>query len=124
MNVLELAKQLGNALAESPEYRKYQAAQAELDAHEAAKVMVRDFRKKQLELERKRLSGAQLLEPLEEELRRLSEVVGLNPYVREYLMAEYEFSQLMVKIQTILGEAIGLEPLRDPKGPAEKKILQ
>lgn len=79
--------------------------------HEAAKTMLDDFRKKQWELERKKLNGDKLLGPYEDELRKLSEIIGLNPYIRDFLMAEYHFSKLFGEVQQIIGEAIGLEPL-------------
>ncbi|TCL73233.1 cell fate (sporulation/competence/biofilm development) regulator YlbF (YheA/YmcA/DUF963 family) [Hydrogenispora ethanolica] len=109
MRVIEFAKQLGKALAESDEFQKYQQAKQVLDQHEAARVMLDDFRKKQMEYERKKLNGDQLLQPYEEELRKLSAVIGLNPYIREYLMAEFQFSSLMMEVQKIIGKAVGLE---------------
>lgn len=113
MKPQELAKQLAASLAESEEYRKYRAAKKVLDEHEAAKAMFEDFRKKQLELERKRLSGEKLLEPYETELKKLTEIIGLNPYVREYLMAEYQFGQLMMEIQRTIADAVGIELPQD-----------
>jgi cell fate (sporulation/competence/biofilm development) regulator YlbF (YheA/YmcA/DUF963 family) len=109
MTTIELAKQLAASLAAGDEYHKYQAAQKMLAEHEAAKLMLDDFRKKQWEYERKKMSGEKSLEPYESELRKQSEVIGLNPYIREYLMAEYQFSQLMMEVQRIIGEAVGLE---------------
>ena len=109
MKYIELAKQLAHALGESEEFHKYERAKRNLDQHEAAKVMLEDFRKKQWEFEKKRMNGDQLLQPHEEELRKLSEIIALNPYVREYLMAEYQFSQMMVEVQKIIGEAVGIK---------------
>jgi cell fate (sporulation/competence/biofilm development) regulator YlbF (YheA/YmcA/DUF963 family) len=109
MKHIELAKQLARALAESGEFRSYESARKNLDEHEAAKAMMEDFRKKQWEYEKKRMNGDKLLEPFEDELRKLSEIIGLNPYVREYLIAEYQFSQMMLEIDKIIGEAVGLK---------------
>lgn len=109
MKHIELAKQLARALAESEEFRNYQSAKKNLEEHEAAKVMFEDFRKKQWELEKKRINGDKLLEPYENEIKKLSEIIGLNPYVREYLMAEYKFSQMMLEIDKIIGEAVGIK---------------
>ncbi|HEX3045119.1 MAG TPA: YlbF family regulator [Bacillota bacterium] len=109
MSPVEIAKQLGKALADSTEYQNYKKTKQILDQHESAKVMMDDFRKKQWELERKKLNGDKLTQPAEEELRKLSEVVALNPYIRDYLMAEYQFSQVMMEVQRIIGDAVGLE---------------
>ena len=109
MKVIELAKQLGKSLAESEAFQNYQKAKASLEEHESAKIMLGDFRKKQWELEQKRSQGDQLLEPLEQELRKLAEIIGLNPYIREYIMAEVQFSQIMIEIQDIIATAVGLK---------------
>jgi cell fate (sporulation/competence/biofilm development) regulator YlbF (YheA/YmcA/DUF963 family) len=109
MKPKELAKQLGQSLAESQEYQNYHKAKQNLEGHEAAKTMLEDFRKKQWELERKKLNGDQLLQPHEDELRKLAEIIGLNPYIREYLLAEYQFTQIMMEVQRIIGEAVGLQ---------------
>jgi cell fate (sporulation/competence/biofilm development) regulator YlbF (YheA/YmcA/DUF963 family) len=113
MKPIELAKQLAQALAGSEEYQNYKKYKDILMQHEAAKTMLDDFRKKQWELERKKLNGDKFLGPPEDELRKLSEIIGLNPYIRDFLMAEYHFSKLFGEIQSIIGEAIGLEPLEE-----------
>ena len=110
MKPVELAKQLAYSLADSEEYQNYKKFQNILEEHESARVMLEDFRKKQWELERKRLSGEKILTPYEDELRKLSEVIGLNPYIRDYIMAEYKFSQLFAEVQRIIGDAVGLKP--------------
>jgi cell fate (sporulation/competence/biofilm development) regulator YlbF (YheA/YmcA/DUF963 family) len=120
MKTLEIARQLAKSLAESSEYQKYKSVREKLDTHEAAKVMVEDFHKKQWEYEQKRMNGDKLLEPLTEELRKLSEIITINPYAREYLMAEYEFSKMMMDVQNIIGEAVGIQmPSGNPDGNKE-----
>jgi cell fate (sporulation/competence/biofilm development) regulator YlbF (YheA/YmcA/DUF963 family) len=106
---LDLARELAKSLADSPEYRNYKAAKTTMESQEAARLMFEDFRKKQIELERKKLSGQTALEPLETEIRKLSEIVGLNSYVREYLVAEYLFTKLVMDVQKIIGEAVDLQ---------------
>ncbi|HEY8463373.1 MAG TPA: YlbF family regulator [Bacillota bacterium] len=115
MKPLEIAKELAKALANCPEYLNYKAAKEKLETHEAAKLMFNDFRKKQLELERKKLSGEPNLEPLEKEIRKLTEVVSLNLYVREFLVAEYQFSKMMMEIQKIINSAVDLKLPEDFK---------
>lgn len=113
MKTIELAKQLAKSLTESQEYRDYAKAKDNLEAHEAARVMLDDFRKKQWELERKKANGDKLLEPYEKELQKLVEIIGLNPFIREYLMAEFQFTQIIMEIQCILGEAVGIQSLEE-----------
>jgi len=116
---IELAKQLGNSLAESPEFKAYQKAKAEVEKQESAKMMIEDFRIKQMEYEQKRYNGDKLLEPYEVELNRLAEVMSMNSYIRDYMMAEYQFGQMFMEIQHIIGEAVGIENPEIPELEAE-----
>jgi cell fate (sporulation/competence/biofilm development) regulator YlbF (YheA/YmcA/DUF963 family) len=109
MNPIDLARQLAQSLADCPEYLNYKNAKEKLEHQEAAKIMFEDFRRKQLELERRKMNGEKALEAAETELRKLAEVVGLNLFVREYLMAEYQFSKLMMEIQKLLADAMELK---------------
>jgi cell fate (sporulation/competence/biofilm development) regulator YlbF (YheA/YmcA/DUF963 family) len=109
MNTLELAREFAKSLANCPEYLNYKTAKEKLGRHEAAKMMFDNFRKKQFELERRRQNGEKGLETAENELRKLAEVVNLNLFVRDYLMAEYQFSKLMMEIQQLLAEAVEIK---------------
>lgn len=103
------AEALADALAESDEYQAYQDARAELDQHEAAKIMLRDFQSKQASLQQKVMAGQQ---PTEEEMQKLQQayqVVAFNPYVRKVIEAEAAFSEMLTEVQKMLAEAVGIE---------------
>ena len=108
------AEALAEALAQSDEYKALQAAREEVDRHEAAKIMLRDFRRKQAALEAKMLSGES---PSEEEIAAIQQayqIVALNPYVRRLLEAEIVFAGMMAEVQRILAAAVGVELPDDP----------
>lgn len=109
MKPILLAKELAEALRESEEYREYQEAKKKVDEHEAAKIMLEDFRKKQLELEKKRLAGEEIPQAEMEKIKKLSEIITYNPYLRDYLLAEVKLQQLMMEIQKIIASGIGLD---------------
>jgi cell fate (sporulation/competence/biofilm development) regulator YlbF (YheA/YmcA/DUF963 family) len=106
MNTIDMAREFAKSLANCPEYLNYKNAKENLERHEAAQMMFNDFRRKQMELERRKMNGEQYLEMAEGELRKLSEVVNLNLFVRDYLMAEYQFTKLMMEIQQLLANAV------------------
>src|SRR5690554_7702738 len=83
MDPMILAKELGAALAESEEHKAYQKAKEQVEGHEAAKIMLEDFRQQQWALEKKRLAGEEPGEEEMEKVKKLSEVMGYNPYIRE-----------------------------------------
>ncbi|NLY88009.1 MAG: YlbF family regulator [Firmicutes bacterium] len=109
MDPVALARELGRTLAESEEYRAYQKAKQQVEEHEAAKIMLEDFRRKQLALEQKALRGEEPSSAEVEQLKKLSEILGYNPYIREYLLAEMGFSQLLLEVQETIADAAGLE---------------
>jgi cell fate (sporulation/competence/biofilm development) regulator YlbF (YheA/YmcA/DUF963 family) len=109
MDPVALARELGKAMAGSEEYKAYQKAKQQVEEHEAAKIMLEDFRKKQLALEKKALSGEEPSSAEVEQLKKLSEILGYNPYIREYLLAEMRFTQLVFAVQKAIADAAGLD---------------
>lgn len=104
-----LAKELANSIRESPEYQAWEKARTEVDKHEAAKIMLEDFRKKQWELEKARLSGKEIKPEQEEQLKKLAEIIQYNPYVRDFLIAEFNLNQMIMEIQRIIDSAVGVQ---------------
>ncbi|HBL35234.1 MAG TPA: hypothetical protein DDZ55_00335 [Firmicutes bacterium] len=112
-----LAKELANSIRESQEYLTWQKAKEELDKHEAAKIMLEDFRKKQWELEQTRISGEAVPADQEEQFKKLAEIIQYNPYVRDFLIAEMNLNQMIMEIQRIIASALGVEiPEEDESG--------
>jgi cell fate (sporulation/competence/biofilm development) regulator YlbF (YheA/YmcA/DUF963 family) len=80
-----------------------------VDKHEAAKIMLEDFRKKQWELEKARLSGEEVKPEQEEQIKKLAEIIQYNPYVRDFLMAEFNLNRMIMEIQRIIASAVGVQ---------------
>ena len=109
--------ELANSIRESQEYLTWQKAKEELDKHEAAKIMLEDFRKKQWELEQTRISGEAVPADQEEQFKKLAEIIQYNPYVRDFLIAEMNLNQMIMEIQRIIASALGVEiPEEDESG--------
>lgn len=110
------AKALARALAATEEYQRLVAAQREVAQHEAARIMLRDLRALQRELERKQLAGEPISESEIQQLQQRSQLVAFNPYVRELLEAEIAFAQLMLEVQAVIHHELGLDA--DEEGEA------
>lgn len=106
---MDLANDLGKALANSGEYKEFLDAQKKLESNVAAQVMLKDFRTKQFELERLRMLGEDLSPAALEEFRSKQDVIMFNPVVREFLIAEQKFGNLMMAVQKIIGQSVGLD---------------
>ena len=110
MDPRALARQLGHAIKETSEYQAVQAARTKVNEHEAARVMLDDFQKRQKEYGQALIKGKED-EGQAEELRKLAEIVGYNPYLRELLSAETRLAELVMSVQRQMLEAAGLAEL-------------
>lgn len=111
MDILAKAQELADALVESNEYQRLKKARETIEEHESAKIMLRNFNEKQLELQKQQLEGQPVTQAQADELRQLYEVLSINPYIRELFEAEFLFSGIMMEIQETLTKAIDLKPL-------------
>jgi len=108
MNVYDHAHALAKAIKTSGEYRAFKQAQENLEKDGAAKEMLADFRKKQWELNSKKLRGEKISSEEEKALSKAWEIIQFNKTVKEYLEKEYRFSVLLSDVQKII-----TEPLED-----------
>lgn len=111
MDIKSKAQKLAEALTTSQEYQRYQKSREEINNHEAAKVMLRDFQKKQTALQKQQMEGNPVTEQQMDDLRKLSEVLTINPYIRELVEAEMAFGSLMMEVQEILTNSLDVVPL-------------
>ena len=58
--VRKKAQELAEAIVNSPEYKRFMAAKGQVEAHQAALIMLRDFQKRQLELHKQQMEGTVL----------------------------------------------------------------
>lgn len=129
MDVQKKAQELAAAITQSSEYQRMLAAREKVSKHQAAKVMLRDFQEKQLQLQQLQMAGEAITQEQEEQLQRLFEVISVNPYIRELFEAEFAFSGLMLQVNDALSNV--LDPKEDDEeveeGPKleipKKKIL-
>ncbi len=105
MNVHDQAHRLARELVASKEYRNLIEVQKRLKQDEQCKEMLKDFQKKQFELQAAQLSG-QDVKDKEEKLQQLYSVLSANSLAREVLEAEYSFNKLYTDIQKIINDAI------------------
>jgi cell fate (sporulation/competence/biofilm development) regulator YlbF (YheA/YmcA/DUF963 family) len=106
VNVYDYAHSLARALKESPEYRAYQAAHARIKSKPSAEQMVKDFHKKQLDLQSQAMQGKEPTEEQKDALQRLYGVISGDSDVREYLQAEQRLSVILNDVYKILGDAL------------------
>lgn len=109
MQVFDKANELAKALAESEEYKCYKAAKEKVDRNSSAKEMLKDFKRRQFELQAIQLSGQKPDEARLNQIQSLYQVIILNPDIAEYLHAEFRFNQMFSDIYRILNKAVELD---------------
>ncbi|MBP2073085.1 YlbF family regulator [Thermoanaerobacterium butyriciformans] len=109
MNVYDKAYELKKAIEELPEYKAFKEAFEKIESNEQNKKMLEDFRKKQLEIQTKELTGEEVTKEDEEKLKKLYEILSLNPELNAYLSAEYSFSRIMDDITKIIMDVVNLK---------------
>lgn len=109
MEVQKKAQELADAIMNSAEYQKMIEAREKVQSHQAARVMLRDFQNKQLELHKQQMEGQPITQEQEEQLQQLFGVISINPYIRELFEAEFAFSGLMLEVNDVLANVLDLK---------------
>ena len=99
--------ELAKILKDSDEYRSLCQARRELDKEPAAMNMVKDFLKKQVEMQIEVMAGNADVKTKEASLQKLAELLSMNPRSRDYVAAYFRFQRIMTDIYKILGDAVG-----------------
>lgn len=106
MDVLSAARRLAQAIQDSEEYRIYQEARQRVDEDAAAREMVRDFRKKSLEIQKQQWAGQEPDSEKMNQLERMFELLNYNPTVRDFLAAELKLASLVAEAQKVISDAV------------------
>ena len=107
MNAYDKGHELARALKESEEYRALGVARRELDREPAARDMVKDFLRKQMEMQLEVMSGKADAKAKEASLQKLGELLSMNVRSRDYIAAYFRFQKIMTDIYKMIGDAVG-----------------
>lgn len=119
MSLIERARELGRELAATTEYKAVTEAKKEVESHAAAKIMYEDFTKKQSEVEGLRADGKTIPEDTVKSLESAYQLMSMNPYIRQLLVAEYAFARLLHQVQKAMVTEVGMHLPEMPDVPQE-----
>lgn len=108
-NPYDCAHDLVKSIRESREYQEYSSKLKFLKNNPKDYEMVTDLKKRQFELERKRLSGEILPEDEQKKFQELANIAMMNPQIASYMQAEMSFMRIMGDIYKIVGEGLELD---------------
>jgi len=116
VNVYDDAHHLARSIQASPEFISFRLTAARLKAEPSSLEMLRDFRRRQFELQAKALQGEEIAAEEQERFERLSEILASHVVIAAFLQAEYTLSRLLGDIQKIIADAVDVD--LDPDEPA------
>ena len=107
MSVIEKARELADALKQCPEFVRVRNARNEIESHEAARIMFRDFEKMRRDIEALARKGEEVPQEKLDAFNRSLEIISYNPYIREFLDAEVAFAKLFAEVQETIVRPLG-----------------
>lgn len=106
MNPYDKAHELARSIRAADVFERAARSKKAIEADPSAQRMVQDFKRRQLQMQAKQMTGQNPTEDELTQLQKLSEVVQLNSDVRNYLQADMELQVLLMDVQRILGEVM------------------
>lgn len=109
MNIYDDAHRLARSIKESSEFKEYKEKREIAFADSKNKEMVEDFQKRAIEIQMTQMSGEEPDQEKIEQIQKLESILMLNPIVKDYLMAEIRFTQIISDVYKILEDAMKME---------------
>jgi cell fate (sporulation/competence/biofilm development) regulator YlbF (YheA/YmcA/DUF963 family) len=106
MEVYDNAHALARSLRNSESFRHLLKAQKALSQDPTKWKRLQEVRQKQLQLTAQQLAGEQVEKEKIDALGKMVEALLIDEGIRDYLMAEERFAQLLADIQKIIGEVV------------------
>jgi cell fate (sporulation/competence/biofilm development) regulator YlbF (YheA/YmcA/DUF963 family) len=115
MLVYDTANKLAKEIQDCPEYKEYKQLKEKVMADEQTKLLLKDYKKLQLEAQAAYISGSEPSAESLDKLKKLGEVLTLNHDVTDYFSAEYKFQTIVGDVYNIIGSAcdLGLDFLKE-----------
>jgi len=111
MNVYDQAHGLAQAIKASEEFKQYNDVKGRVKANPELDNMLKDFQKKQFELQAKQMMGEEVTAESMAAVQSLYGIMANDPLCAEYLQAEMRFSLMMKDVYEIIGEVAGMEDM-------------
>jgi cell fate (sporulation/competence/biofilm development) regulator YlbF (YheA/YmcA/DUF963 family) len=96
--ILEIAKQLGEALAEHPIGKRYNEAREALDADPAAKQLIQDYEKSAMQLSQKEQQGRPIEPEDKRKMASLQSQLAGNLAVKQWLQSQVDYMDLLRQV--------------------------
>ena len=112
MQAMEAAKQLCQAIQESPEYREYVVQKADIEADAGIWALVQEYKRLQTSVQMRIFTGQGGQDADAQRFQQLSALLFADHRTASFLMAEMRMQKFMAELLEKIMAAAGLEPPR------------
>lgn len=115
MNIIEQAKQLGEAILATPEYKSYQVAKVGMENNEEAGKLLETLQERRQALHEVRLAGGDVKEEADKLWSHQRQMLE-NKAISEYLDKKRDVEKLLADVNEVIAQATGMETGRPAGG--------
>ena len=102
MSIMEKAKELGQEIVESTEYKKLKSAENDMHNDKEAESLLSDFQAKQKQAQMMQTNGKVINQQLQQKIQSIQSKMQENPKIKSFMKAQENFNEVMKTInQTI-----------------------
>lgn len=109
MSIMKKAKDLGDAIVESTEYKELLVAQDTMQANEEAQGILQEFQQKQQMVQMMTMNGQEATDEVREELTALQTKMQENEDIKNFMDAQNKFNQVMQTVNQVISAALAGE---------------
>ncbi|MFO7815921.1 MAG: YlbF family regulator [Halanaerobiales bacterium] len=116
MSVIKKAKELGQELVESEEYKELKKKESALYDDEEATSLLEEYENTNKQLQMARSNGQEVSEKQQKQLQGIQMKMEQNPAIKSYIESQKKFNEVMNSINKIInGYITGEEPQQEQK---------
>lgn len=109
MSILDKARELADAISESPELAKMRETEIAMGQDAAAQEIIAEFQQKQQEYYEIQMRGEELNDIQKQVIASIEDKMSGNPFISAYLDAQGKFEELLKSVNFIITRAISGE---------------
>ncbi|GIO68034.1 YlbF family regulator [Paenibacillus sp. JTLBN-2024] len=106
MNIYDKTNELAKALKECQEVKDIKSAMSLIEQDPESKRMLEDFRKRQMEIQQRMMSGDMPSQDEMEQMEKLFDVLSLNLNIRRLFDAERRLSTIIEDINKTISDSL------------------
>jgi len=124
MSVIEKAKELGQELVESEEYKELKKKESALYDDEEATSLLEEYENTNKQLQMARANGQEVSEKQQKELQSIQMKMEQNPAIKSYIESQKKFNEVMNSVNKIInGYITGEEGQQEAQEQESSNII-